>query len=164
MDFTSLVLAARPNIKPNSAKAYATSLKLLAPEGAADLDFLLDPEPILERLEKYKHTTRRNYLNAIIVPKVKEEPVPATREEKKEKKEKKVQYVLEESSSSSSEEEEEIVYVKRSKGQRKPKKKQGQKVVYLSSSSEEEDLAEHTHDYSQMLAPDPQLTSLYSFV
>ena len=25
MDFTSLVLAARPNIKPNSAKAYATS-------------------------------------------------------------------------------------------------------------------------------------------
>ena len=67
MDFTSLVLAARPNIKPNSAKAYATSLKLLAPEGAADLDFLLDPEPILERLEKYKHTTRRNYLNAIIV-------------------------------------------------------------------------------------------------
>ena len=47
MDFTSLVLAARPNIKPNSAKAYATSLKLLAPEGAADLDFLLDPEPIL---------------------------------------------------------------------------------------------------------------------
>ena len=67
MDFTELVLAARPNIKPNSAKTYATSLKLLAPEGAADLDFLLDPEPILERLEKYKHTTRRNYLNAIIV-------------------------------------------------------------------------------------------------
>ena len=94
-------------------------------------------------------------------PKVKEEPVP--QEEKKVKKEKKVQYVLEESSSSS-EEEEEIVYVKRSKGQKKPKKKQGQKVVYLSSSSEEEDLAEHTHDYSQMLAPDPQLTSLYSFV
>ena len=67
MDFTSLVLAARPNIKPNSAKAYATSLKLLAPEGAQDLDFLLDPVPILDRLDKYKHTTRRNYLNAIIV-------------------------------------------------------------------------------------------------
>ena len=28
MDFTQLVLQARPNIKPNSAKAYATSLKL----------------------------------------------------------------------------------------------------------------------------------------
>ena len=67
MQSPRFVLAARPNIKPNSAKAYATSLKLLAPEGAADLDFLLDPEPILERLEKYKHTTRRNYLNAIIV-------------------------------------------------------------------------------------------------
>jgi hypothetical protein len=92
-------------------------------------------------------------------PKVKEEPV-----EKPKKKEKKVQYVLEESSSSSSEEEEEeIVYVKRSKGQKKPRKKKGQKIVYVSSSSEE-DLAEHTHDYSQMLAPDPQLASLYSFV
>jgi hypothetical protein len=105
-------------------------------------------------------------------PKVKEEPVPATRVEKKEKKVKKVQYVLEESSSSS-EEEEEIVYVKRSKGQRKPKKKQGQKVVYLSSSSEEEDLAPDTYDYSKNYSKPPlplsqpapqQLSSLYSFV
>ena len=40
MDFTNLVLAARPNIKPNSAKTYATSLKLLAPDGATSLEFL----------------------------------------------------------------------------------------------------------------------------
>ena len=82
MDFTELVLAARPNIKPNSAKTYATSLKLLAPEGAADLDFILDPEPILERLEQYKPTTRRNYLNAVIVV-LKDSGVPALAEYEK---------------------------------------------------------------------------------
>ena len=67
MDFTQLVLTARPNIKPNSAKAYATSLKLLAPDGATDFSYLFEVEPILLKLEKYKPTTRRNYLNAIIV-------------------------------------------------------------------------------------------------
>ena len=67
MNFTQLVLQARPNIKQNSAKAYATSLKLLAPEDATNLDFLSDTETVLGKLEKYKHTTRRNYLNAVIV-------------------------------------------------------------------------------------------------
>ena len=67
MNFTQLVLTARPNIKPNSAKAYATSLKLLAPDGATDFSFLFEVEPILLKLEKYKSATRRNYLNAIIV-------------------------------------------------------------------------------------------------
>ena len=57
----------KSQIKQNSAKAYATSLKLLAPEGATDLNFLLDTKSILQKLEKYKHTTRRNYLNAVIV-------------------------------------------------------------------------------------------------
>ena len=67
MDFTQLVLTARPHIKPNSAKTYATSLKLLAPDGATDFSYLFEVEPILLKLEKYKSTTRRNYLNAIIV-------------------------------------------------------------------------------------------------
>ena len=67
MNFTELVQQARPNIKENSAKAYATSLKLLAPEGSTNLDFLLDTEAVLGKIEKYKHTTRRNYLNAVIV-------------------------------------------------------------------------------------------------
>ena len=67
MNFIDLVFKARPALKENSAKAYATSLKLLAPEGAETLDFLLTPDPILQKLEKYKHTTRRNYLNAVIV-------------------------------------------------------------------------------------------------
>ena len=67
MDFTEHVLKARPNIKPNSAKAYATSLKLLAPENAQSLDFLLDSKEIIAKLDKYKHTTRRNYLNAVII-------------------------------------------------------------------------------------------------
>ena len=78
MDFTQLVLHARPSLKENSAKAYATSLKLLAPApsvapslapdaGSTNLDFLKDTETVLGKLEKYKHTTRRNYLNAVIV-------------------------------------------------------------------------------------------------
>ena len=80
MDFTQLVLHARPSLKENSAKAYATSLKLLAPApslapslapsedaGSTNLDFLKDTEAVLGKLEKHKHTTRRNYLNAVIV-------------------------------------------------------------------------------------------------
>ena len=67
MDFTAQVKEARPNIKANSAAAYATSLRLLAPDGTTSLDFLKDTEQIIGKLEKYKHTTRRNYLNAVIV-------------------------------------------------------------------------------------------------
>ena len=67
MDFTEFVVKARPNIKPNSAQAYARSLKLLAPEGATSLDFLRDTKTIIQKLDKYKNTTRRNYLNAVIV-------------------------------------------------------------------------------------------------
>eukprot|EP01044_Picomonas_judraskeda_P015766 COSAG03_NODE_2695_length_2518_cov_7.923959_1_plen_198_part_10 len=67
MNFVELVRKARPQIKENSAKAYATSLKLLAPENTENLDFLLDTQSILDKLEKYKTTTRRNYLNAVIV-------------------------------------------------------------------------------------------------
>jgi len=67
MDFTQLVLQARPSLKINSAKAYATSLRLIAPENATSLDFLRETDQMLAKLEKFKHTTRRNYLNAIIV-------------------------------------------------------------------------------------------------
>ena len=69
MDFTQLVLTARPNIKPNSAKTYATSLKLLAPADAESpaLDFLKDTATVLGKLEKYKMSTKRNYLNAIVI-------------------------------------------------------------------------------------------------
>ena len=44
MSFVELVMKARPQIKDDSAKAYATSLKLLAPDGASteSLDFILD--------------------------------------------------------------------------------------------------------------------------
>ena len=69
MDFTQLVLTARPNIKLNSAKTYATSLKLLAPADAESpaLDFLKDTATVLGKLEKYKMSTKRNYLNAIVI-------------------------------------------------------------------------------------------------
>ena len=42
MDYKSQILAVRPHLKQNSAEAYATSLKLLAPAENDDLDFLLD--------------------------------------------------------------------------------------------------------------------------
>ena len=67
MDFLAEVKKVRPNIKPNSAAAYATSLRLLAPDDASSLKFLLDTKTIIGKLERYKHTTRRNYLNAIVV-------------------------------------------------------------------------------------------------
>jgi integrase len=67
MDYKSQILAVRPHLKQNSAEAYATSLKLLAPAENDDLDFLLDTKTITEKLEKYKPTTRKNHLNAVIV-------------------------------------------------------------------------------------------------
>ena len=67
MDFTSLIKNARPHLKNNSVKAYATSLKLLAPEEETGLDFLYDHESVMLKLGKYKPTTRKNYLNAAIV-------------------------------------------------------------------------------------------------
>ena len=67
MDFTALVQKARPHIKENSVHAYARSLRLLAPVDATSLDFLRDTETIIEKLDKYKNTTKRNYLNAVIV-------------------------------------------------------------------------------------------------
>ena len=66
MDFKSLIKTARPHLKDNSINAYATSLKLLAGEETS-LDFLYNTKDLLDRLEKYKHTTRKNYLNAAIV-------------------------------------------------------------------------------------------------
>ena len=67
MDFTEHIRAARPNIKDTSVKAYNTSLKLLAPTDATDLIFLNDSNTVIAQLEKYKNTTKRNYLNAVIV-------------------------------------------------------------------------------------------------
>ena len=67
MDFVKLVKKSRPNIKENSAQAYARSLKLLAPEDATSLDFLRDTDAIIQKLDKYKNSTKRNYLNAVIV-------------------------------------------------------------------------------------------------
>jgi hypothetical protein len=66
MDFLTLIKNARPNLKENSAKAYATSLKLMAGEETS-LDFLYNTKDLLARLDKYKPTTRKNYLNAAIV-------------------------------------------------------------------------------------------------
>lgn len=66
-DFQDLIMKHRPALKPNSARTYALSLKTLAPEGATNFDWITDVEYVLSKLEKYKDTTRKNVLNAVIV-------------------------------------------------------------------------------------------------
>lgn len=66
-DYQKLVLERRPSLKPNSAKTYAISLNSIAPVGATDPSWIYDVDTVLQQLEKYKETTRKNVLNALIV-------------------------------------------------------------------------------------------------
>lgn len=59
------------NIKPNSLDAYLRNLKilirLLKVEEPKNLDFLNEPEKVIESLSGKKHSTIRNYLASIVV-------------------------------------------------------------------------------------------------
>lgn len=66
IDFSQIVRDRRPNLRDTSVNSYALSLRAIAPEAAADLDFLKDTGAVLSRLE-YKPTTRKNHLNAAVV-------------------------------------------------------------------------------------------------
>ena len=68
-DYEQLIRDRRPHLKPTSVRSYALSLKALAPQDGApgDTDFLFDVAAVMERLNKYKPTTRKNHLNAAIV-------------------------------------------------------------------------------------------------
>jgi len=58
----------RPNIKPNSLRAYLIILKKLNDEKDIEsLDFLKDKEKITEIIKKKALTTQRNYLGAVLV-------------------------------------------------------------------------------------------------
>ena len=57
----------RPQLKPNSVRTYARSLKVMAPEGTQDFEWVKDVDYVLKRLESYKDTTKKNNLNAVIV-------------------------------------------------------------------------------------------------
>ena len=66
-DYHELILQHRPALKPNSAKTYAVSLNSLSPKDATNFGWLDDVDYVLSQLEKYKDTTRKNVLNAVIV-------------------------------------------------------------------------------------------------
>ena len=58
----------RPNIKPNSLRAYLIILKKLNNENDIEsLDFLKDKENITDIIKKKALTTQRNYLGAVLV-------------------------------------------------------------------------------------------------
>ena len=69
IDYEQVIRDRRPHLKPTSVRSYALSLKALAPQDATTnaTDFLYDVAAVLERLDKYKPTTRKNHLNAAIV-------------------------------------------------------------------------------------------------
>ena len=63
-----VIRAARPNLSDNSLKAYLISLKKLnGGQPISDLNFLEDYDAVVAFLEPQAETTRKNYLNAVIV-------------------------------------------------------------------------------------------------
>lgn len=65
---TDILTEARPNAKESTIKMYVSNLmKLMKLHDKDNLDFLKKPEEIEEKLADLHYTTRRNYLNAIIV-------------------------------------------------------------------------------------------------
>ena len=72
MDLHALIKKNRPDIKSNSIDTYVTSLKTLhkllkGDKNVENLGFLSDEKKVFEVLKKYKGTTQRNFLNAVIV-------------------------------------------------------------------------------------------------
>ena len=66
-EYETLVRQHRPNLKPISVHTYAVSLKSIEPEGSENAKWIEDTKHVLKQLEKYKETTRKNTLNALIV-------------------------------------------------------------------------------------------------
>ena len=62
IDYEQVIRDKRPHLKPTSMRSYALSLKALAPQDATTnaTDFLFDVAAVMERLNKYKPTTRKN--------------------------------------------------------------------------------------------------------
>lgn len=66
-DYQALVQEKRPQLKPNSAKTYAVSLNTIAPPQSDSLAWVKDVPYVLQQLERFKDTTKKNILNAVIV-------------------------------------------------------------------------------------------------
>jgi len=68
INFEKLIKTDRPNIKDNSIRSYLITLRKLNDNQAlTTMTFLKDYDNIVEKLEKLKLTTRRNYLSSILV-------------------------------------------------------------------------------------------------
>ena len=59
--------AKRPKLKPNSARTYAVSLNTIAPPDSTSAGWVSDVLYVLKQLDRYKDTTKKNTLNAVIV-------------------------------------------------------------------------------------------------
>ena len=66
-DYIEIINEKRPHIKPNSARTYAISLRSIAPKDATSMKWLSNVDYVLKQLQRYKETTRKNILNAVIV-------------------------------------------------------------------------------------------------
>lgn len=67
-NLTEILTKARPNAKDSTIKMYVSNLmKLMKLHDKDNLDFLKSPSQIEEKLKDLHYTTRRNYLNSIIV-------------------------------------------------------------------------------------------------
>jgi hypothetical protein len=66
-DYQALVQAKRPKLKPNSARTYAVSLNTIAPPDSTNANWVSDVPYVLKQLDRYKDTTKKNTLNAVIV-------------------------------------------------------------------------------------------------
>ena len=68
MDFKEIIQKARPNLKNNSLTNYINNLKKLNDNSDfKSVSFLKNTDEIIKKLAHYKDTTKRNYLNSIIV-------------------------------------------------------------------------------------------------
>tara|TARA_R110000803_G_scaffold623_6_gene2167 strand:+ start:1847 stop:2830 length:984 start_codon:yes stop_codon:yes gene_type:complete len=68
---SELIKIARPNLKDNSIKQYATHIKklmrLFGVQDDTDYSFLNNPDEVMSKLSERHYTSKRNTLNAIIV-------------------------------------------------------------------------------------------------
>ena len=68
INFEELIRKDRPEIKQNSLRAYLISLRKMNQNKALeDLKLLKDYDKIIEFLNKFKLSTKRNYISSILV-------------------------------------------------------------------------------------------------
>lgn len=68
MNITEIILKARPTLAPSTVGQYVSNLRKLQNMFSTDnFDFLTDVDEVMAKLQYLHYTSKRNYLNAIIV-------------------------------------------------------------------------------------------------